>query len=176
MKFFITFILTISTLWNHSQAQPIDPTTYPDVVIIPPPLITLRSLQTGAPISTESFAITDPRQFQWELVDVKASAFEALRAGGSLVQFRIRNTNVCFSFSQNTSCNDHLRTTFSMIPTDTGAVILREMELGFCLSSRQSGDYNIHPCNLKEAILPLSDLWIVAPPFGEARLLTPSIK
>lgn len=146
------------------------PSTYPDVVEIQPPIISLRSLNTGEPVSNRNYDRNDPKEVQWRLVDtiVKNRRF---------VQFKVIGKETrCLVGADggNLPCTQQ-ETLFNLIPTDTGAFILTEPDTGRCFTSENYGSYGLQVCfshQEEPQHIPLKHLWIIAPPFGQTQLLS----
>ncbi|MDE3989995.1 toxin, partial [Glaesserella parasuis] len=145
------------------------PSTYPDVVEIKPPVISLRSLNTGEPVSNRSYDRNDPREVQWRLVD-------AIVKNRRFVQFKVVDKEErCLVGDGGTLPCEQKDTLFRLVPTDTGAFILTEPNTGKCLTSENYGSYGFQNClrtsSAEPSNIPLKHLWIIAPPFGPSRLL-----
>ncbi|AUI65713.1 MULTISPECIES: toxin [Glaesserella] len=144
------------------------PSSYPDVAEIKPPIISLRSLNTGEPVSNRSYDRNDPKEVQWRLVD-------AIVKNRRFVQFRvIDKEDRCLVGEDggNLPCTQ-IETLFNLIPTDTGAFILTEPNSGKCFTSENYGSYGYQNClQTGTENIPLKHLWIIAPPFGQSKLLS----
>lgn len=176
-KYFGLFAVLLLCL-NGTKA---DPTSFPDVEPIDPPKITLRSVNTGEPLRNNQYHFIDPRNAQWELDDINTPEFGKFRDGGSFVQFKVPETStpLCLNHSLGVSSCSQLQTTvFSLIPTNSGAVAIKEVEKGFCLMSFNYRDYSFRDCGktLRNQLLDFPSLWFISAPFGRPKLLIPPTK
>ncbi|SUC11047.1 Cytolethal distending toxin A/C family [Pasteurella canis] len=177
-KYVLSLLLSmIFALPSYAESNP-DPTTYPDVELSPPPRISLRSLFTGEPISNDHYGKSSPLNKHWELVDYTGTAYEKLRDGGVLVQFKVVGAAKCFAFQGVRNCTDKDNTVFSLIPTNTGAFLIKDVILGFCLTSRDFADLNLEPCgrSVRDQSFSLAYQWGLLPPFGPSKILVPPVK
>lgn len=163
-------ICLLASLSLFAWGEP-EPTESPTI-----PVITLRSLNTGAPVENDHYGRRDPRNVHWELLDVDPNITKSIekdRDGGIFVQFRALDSNKCFGFHKVTDCSNYSRTIFIMIPTDTGAFIIKDSESNFCLASTGYSALRLQPCARSFAgqEAPLTELWAVLPPFGPSKLL-----
>lgn len=168
-------MLAFSTVYADVK---MDPTTYLDVEISAPPRITLRSLFTGEPVQNDHYGKRSPINKHWELIDYTGEEkYQKFRDGGTLVQFKVVGATKCFAFQSMKECSDKDSTVFSLIPTNTGAFIIRDMILGFCLTSRDFGALNLEPCgySVKGKHFSLAYQWGILPPFGPSKILRPPI-
>ncbi|OOR99148.1 hypothetical protein B0187_05150 [Haemophilus paracuniculus] len=169
--------LIIAPLSSTLSSEP--PTSYPDVVSIPPAIVSLRSMQTGEPVRNNEYSISDPRNINWEMLnpDVQQS-FADVRDNGIFVQFRVvEKPNLCFNPRGTTICQDSKNSIFVLIPTESGAVAMKNLQ-GECVVSRNYRTYSTEPCgkSLKGQVLELPFLWAITPPFGKGKLLTAPTK
>lgn len=177
-KYFLSFLLGI-ILTLESHAAP-DPTTYPDVDLSSPPRISLRNLFTGELIRNGHYDSHNYLSTHWELIDYSGKEYERLRDGGTFVQFKVAGTTKCFAFLGNgtTDCGATDHTVFNLIPTNTGAFLIKNALLGFCVTSHDSGDLKLEPCGVsvsgKTFSLPYQ--WGLFPPFGPSKILVPPVK
>ena len=175
----ILLSLTALLLSSVTSAAPKpDPTTYPDVIQIDAPVITLRNMFTSAPVNNDHYGERSEKNVHWSLIDVRDPALIPQRDGGSLVQFQAFDTNKCWTGGGVTDCSDLGRTVFSMIPTDTGAVLLRHMAAGFCIASFDIRQYQFLDCGktTQGRAFDLPYLWAILPPSGQSKLLMPPTK
>lgn len=162
----IAIFTTIFSLQGFSVPLGPDPTSYPDVKVTPPPVLTLRSLLTGAPLENQQYGEHSEKNLHWELIDITVSNM-------NVVQFRVPNTQKCFTGGLVQDCQDTALTAFVLVPTDTGAFIIQQaFSGGACLASRGFGDLRFEQClrgQIKSQDLPF--LWALMPPFGNGKLL-----
>ncbi|QIM63901.1 hypothetical protein A1D29_06825 [Pasteurellaceae bacterium Orientalotternb1] len=145
-----------------------DPTSYPDVVAIPPPTFTLRNLLTGEPVTNQHYGQQSEKNIHWELMDITIK-------NQRMVQFRVPDTQKCFTGSRVEDCSETGLTSFFLVPTDTGAFIIQRAFVdGACFVSRNFGDFQFEQClrGLPKA-QDLPFLWALVPPFGSGKLLKP---
>ncbi|OOR99494.1 hypothetical protein B0186_07705 [Canicola haemoglobinophilus] len=162
---------------SYATPKP-DPTTYPDVTQIPAPVITLRNMFTSVPVNNDHYGERSDKNVHWSLIDVSDPEFRPLRDGGSAVQFQAFDTNKCWTGGGVTDCSDKTRTVFSIIPTDTGAVLIRHMAVGFCVASFDIRQYQLLDCGrtTQGRTFDLPYLWALLPPSGQSKLLVPPVK
>lgn len=155
-----------------------DPTSYPDVTQIPAPVITLRNMFTSVPVNNDHYGERSDKNVHWSLLDVNDPTILSQRDGGSLVQFQAFDTNKCWTGGGVTDCSDFGRTVFTIIPTDTGAVLIRHIAAGFCVASFDIRQYKLLDCGktTQGRTFDLPYLWAIVPPFGESKLLMPPTK
>lgn len=174
-------ILLLNTLFLISTSyaqQAIDATTYPDVELIPAPVVSIRNMFTSAPVNNDHYGERSEKNLHWSLLDVSDPQFFSERDGGSLVQFHAFDTDKCWTGGGVTDCSDTGKTIFSLIPTDTGAVLIRHAALGFCLASFNIREYKLLDCGATTSgrTFDLPYLWAILPPPGQSKLLTPPTK
>ncbi|WP_101775200.1 cytolethal distending toxin subunit A [Pasteurella oralis] len=177
-KYLLSFLLNlILALPSYAESNP-DPTTYPDVELSPPPRVSLRSLFTGEPIRNDHYGTHSPLNKHWELVEYKGPEYEENRDGGTLIQFKVVGASKCFAFQGVSNCTDTNHTVFSLIPTDTGSFIIKDVLLGFCLTSHGFNDLNLEPCGhtVSGKTFSLAYQWGILPPFGPSKILVPPAK
>ncbi|OOF68273.1 cytolethal distending toxin subunit A [Rodentibacter caecimuris] len=177
-KYLLGFLLSMM-LVNHAKSNP-DPTTYPDVELSPPPRITLRSLFTGEPVKNDHYDSHNYLSTHWELIDYPGKEYEKMRDGGSLVQFKVVGATKCFAFlgQGTTECRSTDHTVFSLIPTNTGAFLIKDVVVGFCVTSHNFGDLKLEPCgaSVSGQTFSLPYQWGLLPPFGPSKILVPQVK
>lgn len=166
------FILLLPTSFAIGKKP--DPTSYPDVPESKPPLVTIRSLNTGAPLSNYHYGERSPLNKHWELLDLTWE-------GRKYVQFRALGSDKCLSYGAAViECSRYFGTAFELVTTDTGAFILMAYPDGSCLYSSGFGKYGLAHCNretlLKGNPVHLRFLWTLSPPFGRSKLLVPPVK
>lgn len=144
------------------------PSTYHDVAEIPPPIVTIRSMFTGAPIKNGQYAERDPRNVHWQLRD-------SISQGKPTVQFNAVGTDKCLTFGTGIKdCSDEVITSFFLVPTDSGAFLLLSSIDGACLFSRDFAQYDLAQCARPKQLdrpVDLEFLWGLLPPFGQSRIL-----
>lgn len=150
------------------------PSTYPDVEEPKLPVVSIRSLNTGAPIHNQHYGERSEYNRQWQIRDV-------MWQGKPYVQFQALNSNKCLSPGTNVKdCQYYEITMFNLTPTDTGAFILMAYPDGTCLGSTDFGKYTLEHCNrdslLKGKPVDLTFLWTLTPPFGKTKLLQVPVK
>ena len=178
-KYLLSFLLSmILTLTSHAESNP-DPTTYPDVELSPPPRISLRSLLTAQPIKNDHYDSHNYLSVHWELIDYKGKEYEKLRDGGTLVQFKVVGAAKCFAFpgEGTTDCKDIDHAVFNLIPTNTGAFLIKDALLGFCMTSHDFDDLRLEPCGISVSgrTFSLAYQWGILPPFGPSKILRPPV-
>lgn len=152
-----------------TQAAPMsNPSTFPDVEEIPPPTMTIRSMNTGAPIKNGQYAEKDERNVHWNLRDITWQ-------NKHFVQFNAVGTEKCLTFGTGVAdCSDFVITAFFLVPTDSGAFLLLSSIDGACLFSSDFGKYDLAQCARPSQLdLPvdLPFLWGLLPSFGQSRIL-----
>lgn len=159
--------LSLCTLSALAAPSP-SPSTYPDITEIPPPVITIRSMFTGAPIKNGQYEEKDPKNVHWQLRD-------RIWQGKPVVQFNAVGTNKCLTFGTGVKdCEDQVITSFFLVPTDSGAFLLLSSIDGACLFSKNFGEYDLAQCARPRQLdrpVDLEFLWGLLPPFGQSRIL-----
>ncbi|MDO4698089.1 MAG: toxin [Pasteurellaceae bacterium] len=171
MKKAIAFIsLLISSM---TMADKPDPTTYPDVKETPPPVVSLRSLNTGEPIRNSHYGERSELNTHWELRDVVYN-------NRNYVQFRAFDTDKCMTIGTGVkTCDDLAITTLNLIPTDTGAFIITSSFDNICLLSTNFREYDLQQCVRPEQLdkpVEFKFLWTIAPAFGQSKVLKVPVK
>lgn len=153
---------------THAIAERPDPTTYPDVKETPPPVVSLRSLNTGEPIRNSHYGERSDLNTHWELRDVVYN-------NRHYVQFRAFDTDKCMTIGTGVKpCDDYAITTLNLIPTDTGAFIITSSFDNICLLSTYFREYDLQQCVRPEQLdkpVDLKFLWAIAPAFGQSKVL-----
>lgn len=170
-------IIAIVTLICCQQAvtKSPDPTTYPDVVEIPPPTFSIRSLYTGEPIRNNHYGERSERNKHWTLVDI-------MHKGKPAVQLRVPDGDQCMTATtllKPCSADYYYLTALNLISTDTGAFLIKAAEFDSCLTSKGFRNYHIERCTRPEILAKPFDLpflWALVPPFGKSRLLKVPVK
>lgn len=155
----------------YAEKSP-DPTSYPDVVQPTPPLLSLRNLYTGEPLSNGHYGERSDKNVHWELVDIQLK-------GKPFVQFKVPEVDKCFTGGNVTACQDTARTAFTLVPTDTGAFILQSSFDGSCFVSRDFQRYAFEQCLRPSQLnngIDLPYLWAIVPAFGQNKMLIPKGK
>lgn len=160
---YLLFSLLISTniFAEENNSETLDNLDYP------PPVVSLRSLYTGEPMTNEHYGRRSELNLHWNLVDITIN-------NQHFVQFKAYDTEQCFTGGTVTTCGDLARTAWILVPTDTGAFILQSPFDGSCLASFGFGDVQSIQClrpSQRSQPVPLQFLWAIVPPFGASKLL-----
>lgn len=147
------------------MAQDPSPTSYPDVIEIPPPVVSLRNLNTGEPLRNGQYDERDEKNTHWQIVDIKVG-------NDFFVQFRAVGTNQCLTLAATTKdCGDIVLTALNLLSTDTGAFIISSTIDSACLFSNGFRQYDFSQCLRTSNPVDLPFLWAITPPFGKSKLL-----
>ncbi|EAA7929720.1 hypothetical protein F2D81_25875 [Salmonella enterica] len=149
------------------------------------PSVTVRGVFTGFLMKNNIFPGMD-ESARYDLVEVSDPAFPLSQYPNGIVQFReprgFRASDFCAQPIDDKITTDFcslrgmnlVRTYFSLIPTNTGAVLIKNISTGDCLAADAGGkDFPL----LKRCILAPSQsdeiykqLWFLAPAFSAARM------
>ncbi|MGX2975741.1 cytolethal distending toxin subunit A [Ursidibacter arcticus] len=157
---------------SYAEQKSPDPTSYPDVTLPAPPVISIRSLYTGEPLRNDHYGERSEKNVHWSLVDIKVG-------NKPFVQFKALDTEKCFTGGNVVECTDTARTAFTLVPTDTGAFVLQSSFDGSCFASFGFRDYRFEQCLRPSQItngVDLPYLWAIVPPFGQNKILVPPVK
>lgn len=158
----------------NAMAQDPTPTSYPDVVEIAPPIVSIGSVNTSELLNNQQYAQRDERSLQWRLRDIQWQ-------GKRYVQFQALDTDVCLTPAVGTTaCDDFPKTALILVPTDTGAFVLQSPVDGSCLVTRNYFQYDLEQCLRPSQLnkpLALPYLWTIQAPFSlKAKLLKVPVK
>lgn len=162
-------VMLISVLMMPvAMAKKPDPTSFPDVKEVPPPVVSLRSLNTGEPIRNSHYGERSPLNTHWELRDV-------VYDGRNYVQFKAYDSDKCMTIGTGVKpCDDYPITTLNLIPTDTGAFIITAPGDNICLLSTNFREYDLQQCVRPEQLdkpVDIKFLWTISPAFGPSSVL-----
>lgn len=170
----IKSMLGMLLLASTAMAQDPTPTSYPDVIEIAPPIVSIGSVYTSELLNNGQYNKRDERSLQWRLRDIQWQ-------NKPYVQFQALNTQLCLTPAVSTTdCSDFTKTAFTLVPMDTGAFVLQSAIDGSCLVTRNYFRYDLEQClrpsQLKKPI-DLPYLWTIQPPFSlKAKLLKVPVK
>ncbi|MFC0309193.1 hypothetical protein ACFFHK_05655 [Gallibacterium trehalosifermentans] len=164
---FTGLILILASQSSFAEEEDISKSDLIDDTIQVDPLITLRSLATGSPLTNGQFP--DERNLTWIIREVlpKSTLFHT---SSGLTQFKVPNLERCLYTIQNriitANCDSFdSGSLWKIIPTVKGGVQIKSLRSEMCLSAGNSySDFRLAPCQEdpnKNTSVKL--LWIFSP-------------
>lgn len=173
-KFIGLFIALLSLVCHYAFAA-----NKQDILLIDDsvqfnPAISLRSLETGVPLSNQQYQ--DNRQFVWHIeeIDAKKTPF---KLSHGLSQFKALGFDRCLYTFKTRLIVSHCdpldsNTLWALLPTDTGALQIESIGSGKCLTAGNSySDFRLGDCvKNQNTSISVKNLWFLAPPFTPAKI------
>lgn len=168
------FIIFLSLICNYLYADSKQDAVLIDDSVQFSPTISLRSLETGVPLSNQQYQ--DDRQYIWSVQEIDP-AKTPFKLSHGLSQFKALGFNRCLYTFKTRLIVAHCdpldsNTLWALLPTSTGALQIESIGSGKCLTAGDSySDFRLGDCvKDQNTKISVKNLWFLAPPFTPAEI------